>query len=64
MLRTRGEYADDFDSLARIGGALLFDTASRWGLDSEFNHHREELFGERDSLCTGDANNRLSLRAE
>jgi len=56
MLRTRGEYADDFDSLSRIGGALLFDTASRWGLDSEFNHHREELFGERDSLWTGDAN--------
>ncbi len=56
MLRARGEYADDFDSLSRIGGSLLFDTASRWGLDSEFNNFREDLLGSRDSLWSGDAN--------
>jgi hypothetical protein len=56
MLRSRGEYATDFDSLSKIGGALLFETASRWGIDSEFNYRREEIAPSNDSLWTGDAN--------
>ncbi|MEZ6133593.1 MAG: hypothetical protein R3C53_01655 [Pirellulaceae bacterium] len=56
MLRARGEYVDDFDSLSKIGGGLLCDTASRWGIDSEYNYRREELSTANDSLWTGDFN--------
>ncbi len=56
MLRTRGEYVDDFHSLSKIGGGIQFDTASRWGLDSEFNYRRELLPLRHDSLWTGDLN--------
>lgn len=57
LLRARAEYADDFDDLSRIGGQILLDSASRWGLDSEFNRWREDLAPNRhDSLWTGDFN--------
>ena len=57
LLRARAEYADDFDDLSRVGGQVLLDSASRWGLDTEFNHWREDLgFGRHDSLWTGDLN--------
>lgn len=56
LLRARSEYADDFDSLSKIGGAVLLEHAFRWGIDSEFNYRREELAWQYDHLWTGDAN--------
>lgn len=57
LLRARTEYADNFDGLSRIGGQVLLDSASRWGLDTEFNHWREDLaLNQHDSLWTGDFN--------
>ncbi len=56
MVRTRGEYVSNFDALTKLGGSMLFDTSSRWGLDSEFNYRREDLGSTSDSLWTGDAN--------
>ncbi len=56
MVRTRGEYVSNFDELSKVGGSVLFDTALRWGLDSEFNYRREDLRSSKDSLWTGDAN--------
>ena len=55
----RTEYADDFDSISRIGTRVLFDTRTRLGIDSEFNYWRESLdagAGQYDDLWTGDAN--------
>ena len=55
--RLRAEYADDFTDMSRIGGRLLFSTTSRFGLDTEWNHRREEFpSGARDELWTGDFN--------
>ena len=57
LLRTRVEYVDDFDSLNRLGGQLMFDTAIRLGLDTEVNYHREvQRGGQEDSLWMGDFN--------
>lgn len=56
MVRTRGEYANNFDSISKVGGSVLFDTSSRWGLDSEFNYRRENSQLLKDDLWTGDAN--------
>jgi len=56
-LRARTEYADDFDSISRIGTRILFDTTTRFGVDSEVNYWRESLaVGQHDDLWTGDAN--------
>lgn len=56
-LRTRLEYAADFDDLSRIGGHFLYETTSRFGLDTELNYRRETLgMGLSDSLWTGDTN--------
>lgn len=57
LLRTRIEYSDSFDDLSRIGGQVLWDTASRWGIDSQFDYLREERTGSaNDQLWLGDAN--------
>lgn len=57
MVRLRGEYGGDFDDLSRAGGQLLFDTASRWGVDTEANYLHEQLPADRcDQLWLGDAN--------
>ncbi len=57
LLRACAEYADDFDDMSRIGGQVLLDSASRWGLDAEFNRWREDLtLNRHDSLWTGDFN--------
>lgn len=57
LLRTRVEYADDLNDMSRIGGQLLLDTASRWGIDTEANYRREELdWDDHDQLWTGDCN--------
>jgi hypothetical protein len=57
MVRLRGEYGGDFDDMSRAGGQLLFDTASRWGIDAEANYLREQSPPDRrDQLWLGDAN--------
>lgn len=57
MVRLRGEYGGDFDDVSRAGGQLLFDTASRWGVDTEANYLREQRPADRhDQLWLGDAN--------
>ena len=56
-LRTRFEYADNFDDLSRIGGRVLFEHTSRFGIDSSFDLHREQLSPtSQDDLSLGDAN--------
>jgi len=57
MLRTRGEYANTFDGVQRVGGQFLFDTTSRFGVDTEFNLWTEDqASGLPDELWTGDVN--------
>jgi len=56
-LRARVDYTDDFDDLSRTGGHFLYETTSRFGLDTELNYRRETLgIGLRDGLWTGDTN--------
>lgn len=56
-LQTRAEFADNFSGISRIGTHLLFDTTTRFGIESEVNHWRESLgIGQHDDLWTGDAN--------
>ena len=56
-LRTRIEHAEDFDGLSRIGGRVLFEHTSRFGLDSSFDFHTEKLSSiSTDNLSLGDAN--------
>jgi hypothetical protein len=53
LLRLRAEYLGDLNNLSRLGGQVLFDTAWRLGIDSEFNYHTEYLgSGMRDHLWT------------
>ncbi len=54
--RIRGEFGTGFDDLDWIGGRLLIDTTSRFGLDSDVRYVREDLDAGRDSLWLGDAN--------
>lgn len=54
--RFSAEYATDFSGVQRAGGRLQFETASRFGFDTEWNHWVEDVRGGRDSLWTGDAN--------
>lgn len=57
LLRVRAEYGHNFDDLSWLGGQVLLDTASRWGVDTEFNYRRENLRdGRLDQLWTGDCN--------
>jgi hypothetical protein len=57
-VRLDAEYVETFDRLDNvIGGHLLVDTASRFGLSASFNHLEEELSGGgRDRLQVGDCN--------
>ena len=46
-----------FRRLVRAGGQVLFDTASRWGMDTEANYLREQAAADqRDQLWLGDVN--------
>ncbi|MDA7503538.1 hypothetical protein OAF98_02855 [Planctomicrobium sp.] len=54
--RFTAEYGNDFSGLERIGGRVQLDTQSRFGIDTEWNHWREEISGGTDELWTGDAN--------
>jgi hypothetical protein len=55
--RVSVEYLDPFDHLDRIGGRLLLDTVTRFGLDTQADYFRETLSGGRhDQLWTGDCN--------
>jgi hypothetical protein len=54
--RVRGEFGTGFDDLDWIGGRVQLDTRSRWGLESDFRHVREDLDARRDALWLGDAN--------
>jgi hypothetical protein len=54
--RIRAEFGTGFDNLDWIGGHVLIDTTSRWGVDSDFRYVREDLDAGRDSLWLGDAN--------
>ena len=57
MLRTRVDYVDDLDALSKIGGQFLFDSSIRFGIESEFNHYREDFRqGVDDELWIGDVN--------
>jgi hypothetical protein len=57
LLRTRIEYADSFDDVSRIGGQVLWDTASRWGIDAQADYLREVRTDTgTDQLWLGDAN--------
>ena len=56
-LRTRIEYADSFGDLWRIGGRVLFEHTSRFGLDASYNSHRERVSPTtEDELALGDIN--------
>ncbi len=56
-LQARTEHAGDFDRISRIGTRILFDTKTRFGIDSEVNRWSESLGdGQDDDLWTGDAN--------
>ncbi len=56
-LRVRGEYADDFDSLTRYGGRVLWESRNRFGLDTSIDYRREWLETARyDELWNGDFN--------
>ena len=51
------EYVDTFDRVEKVGGHLLLETTSRFGLDTRAQHLNEKLAGGgRDSLWLGDFN--------
>ena len=51
------DYATEFNNLDFIGGRMLVDTASRWGVDTEMKYFQETLTrNTRDSLWLGDCN--------
>ncbi len=55
--RVSAEYAGELDDLERIGGRLLVNTASRFGVDTEMSHLEEQLpEGRTDRLWLGDGN--------
>jgi len=50
-------YIDDFNDTSSVAGRLQLDTASRFGIDTEWNYRHEDLpNGEHDDLWTGDFN--------
>lgn len=56
-LRVRGEYADDFDSMTRYGGRILWESRNRFGFDTSVDYRQEAIVDDRyDDLWTGDAN--------
>ncbi|MCA9264274.1 MAG: hypothetical protein KDA60_10520 [Planctomycetales bacterium] len=56
LARTRLEYTAAGDSMSRIGGQLLVDTALRWGTDVSMAYHEEELMEGRDDAWLNDMN--------
>jgi len=51
------EYADDLDGLEHVGGRLLLETTSRWGIDLRTRHLEERVATDQyDALWLGDAN--------
>ena len=55
--RFSADYGSEFNDLERTTGRLVFNTASRFGLDTEMNYFDEQLPGNtRDHLWLGDAN--------
>ena len=57
LVRLRTEYTQSFDDLSRTGVQLLWDTSSRWGIDSQFENLRESRdLQTDDDLYTGDVN--------
>ncbi|MDZ7617498.1 MAG: hypothetical protein U1E05_10865 [Patescibacteria group bacterium] len=51
------DYGSEFNDVDRVSGRLLFNTASRFGLDAEANYFGEHTHrGERDRLWLGDGN--------
>lgn len=53
----RADYADEFNRLTSIGGQLILETTSRWGIDASAQHLRERLPGDNfDHLTLGDCN--------
>src|SRR5262249_59987026 len=57
MGRVSIEDGNDFDGVNRFQGQLLFDTASRFGLLTNWDHFNERLCNNRgDSTTIGDVN--------
>ena len=56
LTRIRIEAGTNFDDISLAGGRILFDSKTRFGLDSEFNYRQEQLTTTRDDLWTGDLN--------
>ncbi len=55
--RLSAEYAGELDDLDRVGGRLLVNTASRFGVDTEMSYLEERLpGGQTDRLWLGDGN--------
>jgi hypothetical protein len=55
--RLRTEYADSFGDFSRIGGHMLLESTSRFGLDGSFAYLHERLpGGGTDQLALGDFN--------
>ena len=55
--RLSAEYASELDDLERVGGRLLINTSSRFGLDTQMSYLEERLpDGRRDRLWLGDGN--------
>jgi hypothetical protein len=53
----RGEYGDNFGRLTGVGGELILETTSRFGIDTSFQHLTERLPGaDDDHLNLGDCN--------
>lgn len=50
------EYGDDFDSLRRYSGDGLFELGGWFGVDTQWDHYREQLPGGSDNLTIGDVN--------
>jgi hypothetical protein len=54
MARVSIENGNDFDGLNRLGGQVLLDTASRFGIVTNWDHFRESLGVGRDVTTIGD----------
>jgi hypothetical protein len=53
----RADYANEFDNLTGIGGQLILETTSRWGVDTSAQYLRERIPGDGlDHLMLGDCN--------
>jgi hypothetical protein len=53
-MRVSSEYGSDFNGLHRIGLRLFIDTASRFGVRTDWDYYTERNSGERDTTWFGD----------